>query len=592
MAEIIGTAGSEVLNGGAGDDIILGLAGDDTLNGGGGNDEMLGGVGDDVIFGGAGVDVLDGGVGADEMTGGAGDDVYVVEDTKDLVIEAANQGFDTVLSRINHTLAANVEELILLGAADLSGGGNALDNNLIGNAGKNQLDGGDGNDHLFGADGDDLLIGGAGDDEHDGGSGADTMQGGLGNDSYVVRSADDRVVEAAGQGTDLIAGFVDIDLSKFANVENVLLAAGAVAATGNEIDNRLVGNIVANALDGGAGNDNLFGVAGNDTLVGGLGNDQLDGGAGIDQMSGGAGDDTYVLDDAGDTVIEIAGEGVDTVGSLVDYTLGANIENLTLAGSAAIDGVGNDLANLVIGNGNGNVLLGNAGNDTLRGGGGGDTLSGGIGADQMLGEAGDDKYIVDNVGDTVTEGANQGVDAVQSSVTFTLGANVEHLFLTGKGDINGAGNTLDNDILGNVGNNRLIGGDGGDVLDGDFGNDTIDGGTGNDIIEGDRGADVMTGGAGADTFLYRIGALAEIGLIGGDTISRFQHGVDKIDLSDILSDFGIGANDAFTGGFLKIDVVGNNTQILFDQNGGGNDFTTLATLTNVKNVTVDDLAIL
>ena len=111
------------------------------------------------------------------------------------------------------------------------------------------------------------------------------------------------------------------------------------------------------------------------------------------------------------------------------------------------------------------------------------------------------------------------------------------------------------------------------------------------MIEGGRGADVMTGGAGADFFVYRLDAPTELALIGGDTINGFQHGVDTIDLSDIFSDFEIDAGDAFTGGFLKIDVVGNATRILFDRSGGANDFITLATLNNVTNVTADDLAL-
>jgi Ca2+-binding RTX toxin-like protein len=548
--------------------VIIGSNDPSDLFGEGGNDTLTGGIGEDI---------LDGGVGNDRMTGGGGDDVYFVDSTKDVAIEAAKQGLDIVKSSVDFTLSANVEDLELIGAGNLKGVGNTLANDLAGNAGNNRLDGGAGNDTIGGADGEDTLLGGAGDDRLVGANDAakDILNGGAGNDVYVISDTLDVVIEGAGQGTDTILGLIDINLSKHANVENVTLEvfAVALAATGNALNNRITGNIRDNML---------LGLDGNDTL---------DGGLGVDTLRGGLGNDVYVVTDGLDTVTENAKEGTDRVESSITFFLAANIENLTLTGANSIDGIGNELANVIIGNGNSNGLFGDAGNDILRGGGGADTLDGEVGADRMFGEAGNDEYFVDNVGDVVTENANHGIDLVQSSVSFTLGANIENLSLFGNNNTDGIGNALDNDISGNSAHNRLIGGGGNDVLAGFFGNDTMDGGAGNDRIEGGRGADVMTGGAGADAFVYKIDALAELGLIAGDTINGFQHGVDKVDLNDILSDFGIGANDAFTGGFLKIDIVGSDTRILFDSNGGGDGFITLATLNNVTNVTADDLTI-
>ena len=441
-----GNALANVITGTGAGDTLSGLAGNDTLIGNGGNDQ------------------LDGGTGDDRMSGGVGNDSYIIDSARDLVIEAANQGIDKVTSSISYTLAANIEELFLYGVADLNGIGNALANLIEGNDGKNKLDGAAGNDRLRGNGGDDLLIGGAGNDVLDGGAGKDEMRGGTGNDRYLVFSLDDKVVELAGQGIDRIETAISFNLATHgANVEEAFLVNGAG------------GTLVGNAL-----NNRLVGSAGNDTLEGGAGNDRLEGRNGQDKLAGGLGNDTYVVTDNFDTITENAKEGIDLVLSSVDFTLGANIENLTLAGDAPVNGTGNELANVIIGNANGNVLLGDAGNDTLRGGGGSDILSGDAGADKMFGETGDDEYFVDNVGDTVTEAANQDVDIVQSSISFTLGANVEHLFLTGNANINATGNTQDNDILGNVGNNRVNGGAGNDFLNGDFGNDTIDGGTGND----------------------------------------------------------------------------------------------------------------
>jgi Ca2+-binding RTX toxin-like protein len=251
----------------------------------------------------------------------------------------------------------------------------------------------------------------------------------------------------------------------------------------------LTGTSGNDVLMGGAGHDQLFGLAGNDTLNGQAGNDLLDGGAGTDTMRGNSGNDTYVVDAAGDVVTELTNEGTDTVQSSITYTLGANVENLTLAGTAAINGTGNGLDNVLIGNSASNALIGGAGHDTLNGGAGNDTLVGGDG---------NDTYIVDAVSDVVTELANEGTDSVQSSVTFTLGANVENLTLTGMAHINGTGSSANNILLGNSGNNVLDGGSGNDTVDGGAGNDTLLGGSGNDALSGGDGVDTLVGGSGDD----------------------------------------------------------------------------------------------
>ena len=209
-------------------------------------------------------------------------------------------------------------------------------------------------------------------------------------------------------------------------------------------------------LQGLGGADIFIGTSGTDTLVGRGGNDILNGGAGADTMQGGAGNDTYLVDNVGDVVTENASEGTDLVQSSVSFTLGANVDNLTLTGSANINGTGN---------GDANVITGNSGNNTLDGGAGADTLTGGDG---------NDTYVVDNAGDVVTEAATvgSGTDTVQSSISYTLGTNVENLTLTGSGNINGTGNGDANVITGNTGNNILIGGGGNDTLVGGAGTDT------------------------------------------------------------------------------------------------------------------------
>jgi Ca2+-binding RTX toxin-like protein len=285
----------------------------------------------------------------------------------------------------------------------------------------------------------------------------------------------------------------------------------ALQTGGSGIDN-FTGTAGADHLVGNGGNDNLYGGGGSDWLEGGDGNDTLDGGAGADTMTGGAGSDIYFVDNAGDVVTEAANAGTDLVNSSIGYVLGANVENLTLTGTDAINGTGNSLSNTITGNDANNTLLGLDGNDTLYGGGGDDKLDGGAGADVMKGGLGDDLYIVDNVGDVVTENFNEGTDTVRSSVSFTLGSNVENLVFTGAGAFTGTGNNSDNVIIGGAGPN---------TLSGMSGNDTLIGGASNDKLDGGTGIDTMTGGAGDDTYVVDNAGDMVVELDGGgnDTVT-------------------------------------------------------------------------
>ncbi|UOD30684.1 putative Ig domain-containing protein [Massilia violaceinigra] len=242
----------------------------------------------------------------------------------------------------------------------------------------------------------------------------------------------------------------------------------------------LTGTAGADQLNAGAGNDVLNSMAGNDALSGGAGNDTLDGGAGADTMTGGAGDDTYMVDAGADKIIEGANGGADTVASPVSYILPANVENLTLTGTALADATGNELNN---------VLLGNAASNVLNGMGGIDTMTGG---------AGDDVYIVDNLSDVAIEAANEGSDTVKSIFNSTLAANIEALFLTGSAGVSGTGNTLNNLLVGNVADNALSGDAGNDLLQGGAGDDTLTDTVGNHLLDGGAGADRLTGGPGKE----------------------------------------------------------------------------------------------
>ena len=357
-------------------------------------------------------------------------------------------------------------------------------------------------DTLVGTSAREALFGYAGNDSLDGKGGADFMYGGEGNDTYYVDNVGDMVVEYASEGTDLVMSSITYQLG--ANVENLTLTgSGANTGSGNELDNVLTGNGAANTLRGYAGDDSLDGKGGNDTLIGGEGNDTLNGGSGSDQMHGGAGDDLYIVDNVNDAVVELADEGTDTIQASVTYTLGANVENLTLTGSGANTGSGNELDNVLIGNSAANTLRGYAGDDYLDGKGGNDT---------MIGGQGNDTYVVGSTGDVVTELADEGVDTVISTVTYTLGANVENLTLTGTGTINGTGNALANRLTGNSKNNSLSGLAGDDVLEGMEGTDTLTGGLGNDTY-------LMARGYGADTVVENDATVGNLDIV------RFLEGI-------------------------------------------------------------------
>jgi Ca2+-binding RTX toxin-like protein len=491
------------------------------------NDRLTGTAGRDVIEGFEGNDVLNGAAGADTLIGGTGNDTYYVDNGGDIVSELVDEGTDRILSTVDYALGDNVENLTLTGMEAISGTGNALNNTLVGNAASNTLDGLAGDDRLIGGDADDVLLGGDGNDVLNGSGGADTMTGGAGNDTYYVNDVGDAVMELADEGADRVISTVSYALGD--NVENLTLSGTeAIDGTGNALNNVIVGNAASNRLDGLAGDDRLTGGASDDVLLGGEGNDVLNGAAGADAMAGGLGNDIFYVDDVGDAVTELADEGTDRVISTISYALGDNVENLTLSGTAAIDGTGNALNNTIVGNATSNRLDGLAGDDRLTGGAsddvllggeGNDVLNGAAGADAMAGGLGNDTYYVDDAGDTVAELADEGSDRVISTISYTLGENVENITLTGTGAIDGAGNALDNALTGNAAINLLAGGDGVDRLNGGAELDFLEGGAGNDVLVDTVGAGYFNGGSGNDSLRGDGAADFYLGGAGNDSIN-------------------------------------------------------------------------
>lgn len=538
----------------------LTLTGTTTING-------TGNALNNTITGNAAANILNGGVGTDTMIGGLGNDTYVVDVATDVVTETSTLAteIDTVQSAVTYTLGANLENLTLTGTAAINGTGNALNNTITGNTANNTLNGA---------------------------AGADTMIGGDGSDTYYVDNVGDIVTETnattATGGTDHVHSYLST-YTLGANVENGrILATGAANLIGNTLNNVLYAGQGNNMLDGGAGVDtvsyangltgtagvtvslavtnaqatvgsgsdtligfeNITGSAYADTLTGDANANVINGGAGADSMIGGAGDDTYYIDNAADTVTELAAGGNDILYSTITWTLGTEQERLYLTGTAAVNATGNTLNNTLYGHANtainvltgglgndvyyagvndtvveaasagtdtvysygnytlsanvenlslnvttaatltgndlNNSLVGNAGNDTLNGGLGNDTLNGGAGSDTMVGGLGNDTYVVDVATDVVTETSTiaSEIDTVQAGITYTLGTNVENLTLTGTTAINGTGNALNNSVTGNTAINTLTGG---------LGNDSLNGGAGNDILYGGSATDAAAG---------------------------------------------------------------------------------------------------
>jgi Ca2+-binding RTX toxin-like protein len=506
---VSGGALDDLLQGGANNDTLRGNQGIDRLDGQDGADTLLGGAGDDFLFGGDGDtalpsdvgDTLDGGAGADWMEGGAGDDLYVVDNTGDVVSEAASQGNDAVYTSISYTLRANVEVLATATAGAINLYGNELANLIVGNGDVNTLDGA---------------------------AGVDTLIGGGGNDLYLIDNIGDVIIELAGEGAQ-DAVYTALSFYQLgANVEVLAVtAASGTYAVGNGANNLLVGA-------GGA--------------------DTLDGGAGVDTLIGGAGNDLYFVDDMSDVIIEGVLDGANDAiyTALSYYQLGANVETLSVTGTAGT---------YAIGNGANNLLVGNAGADTL---------DGGTGIDTLIGGSGDDLYFVDNIADVIIENAGEGAnDVVYSALTFyQLGANVEVLSITTNAGAYAVGNELNNLIVGN---------------------------SGGDGLEGRLGADVLVGGNGSDAFVYN--SAAE----GGDAIVDFVSGSDwlQIDASGFGGGLVAGAAVTLISGSNPAASAGaaflydtDDGRLFWDADGaGGADPVMIATLSGAPSLSASDIIV-
>jgi Ca2+-binding RTX toxin-like protein len=506
MATINGTNSGDTLYGTAAADTINGLNGDDSLKGFGGADRLDGGNGIDTVFYGdstAGVGInLDTGRG---VGGSAEGDRFI---------------------SIENVFGSNFNDSLI---------GSTAANRLHGQEGNDVIKGGGGNDYLDGGSGNDILGAGLGQSVLDGGSGDDTLKGTGGANTLIGGSGID-TADYSGMG---IGVTVSLTSGR---------ASHGYISWPNDVPDWAVADHLSGIenITGSAYQDFLIGDGGVNVLRGMDGGDLLDGRAGADRAYGGTGNDQYYVDNAGDFAWEKAGEGYDTVRTVVNYTLtaGSEIERLTpddIFGTAAINLTGNEFANEIWGNYGDNVI------------------NGGAGADDMNGWKGNDTYVVDNLGDTLFENGDiystpenesEGFDTVLTSVSFDVGlySEIEVLQAIGTGNVN---------LTGSLDNNRIIGNDGANIINGSYGKDT------------------MTGGGAADAFVW--GAVEEIGWFNfdPDIVTDFNTAQDvlhftNIDANDTLlgnQDFTFISTTAFTApGQINWFTDGTNTFIQLNTN--------------------------
>lgn len=374
----LGGGTNTVITGIGADFVAASFGGTNAIATGDGDDEIDGGTGAETVLAGSGSDTFDvAGLRADFLVTADGVGGYTVTDTNPA---DGDQGTDQLT---NVEWLAFTDQTIALAAYGtgvvLSGTAGA--DVLNGTPFTDTLTGLAGNDRLTGSDGDDLFSGGAGNDTISGGSGMDKVTYA---DATVAIKANLALIGipqvTGGAGTDT---FVD----------------ALEGLTGSALADTLTGNALANLLSGLAGND------------------RLDGGAGVDTMIGGLGNDTYIVDSAADIVTENPAEGTDTVTASATFTLAVNVENMTLAGTGAIDGTGNSVANILNGNTAANTLSGLAGKDVLSGDAGDDVLVGGLAADTLTGGSGADAFRFDVLETTANKDTikdfNHGVDRLE-----------------------------------------------------------------------------------------------------------------------------------------------------------------------------------
>lgn len=398
-------------------------------------------------------------------------------------------------------------------------------------------------ENIIGSDYSDYIVGDAANNELYGGAGDDWLEGGLGDDSYYFTSGADVIVETGGHDTVYLpVGYSENDVSFLRDVGNVATDPNSVYDLIVRVDDKtssdpdvILGTItIKNQFVPPADNqaeDLTFRVTIDENLV------------------------SYDADLTDQRVTTFGGDSGDVIYG-IDY--GANPDDT------------------IFGFDTGDIISAGAGNDTVYGGLGIDIVDGGDGIDALYGEQ-DGDYLYGGAGDDVIYG---DVGQAPESVNY-----VGDDFLYGQ-----AGNDW---IEGNKGNDTIDGGADNDILLGQEGNDIIYGGDGRDYLIGDFGSDLLNGGLGMDDLYGGVGEAdtfqwTEIDMTAEDNVMDFNAAEgDKLDIANILS--GFDAQTSAISDFVQITEVGSNSLLKVDSDGGGDNFTTIATIYGLTGMDENDL---
>lgn len=532
---LIGGSGNDKLYGNNDDDILYGDSGEDELRGGGGDDKLYGGDDDDELFGASGNDRLYGQDGNDELYGESGNDDLVGGSGDDYI--KGNDGDDWVSGGDgdDEIHGGDDDDTLNGGDGDDEIRGDDGDDDIKGQEGNDYIIGGAGNDNIHGGGGDDDIRGGSGNDYINGGDGVNIIRGNGGNDTIIVSNltssynGDDGIdtidfsklsqgVEIDNANSNSYRNFIvngnavgyldddfevfimtdfDDDIYGFNYADTYYLGSGDDKVISRDGDDLIYGGSGSDNIQSGDDNDRVFGEEGNDYIRGGDGDDYLNGGSGNDTIYGDIGNDRIVTGTGDDKVF--AEEGDDVV--LIDVDMSSTDEYKIIEGGIGWDTIDYSLVQ------EGGEFSGASGKWAPN--------SSSYTHRVNVRDEDIEELFATNYDDEIY---------VEDGIQIVHGNDGNDRIYFWEGGLAAYGDAGDDKIYGNSGLDIMFGGEGNDTLIGRQGNDELDGGDGDDLLNGGVGMNTLTGGAGSDVFVFD-------DLEGQNTITDFEHNIDKIDLS-------------------------------------------------------------
>jgi Ca2+-binding RTX toxin-like protein len=556
-----------------------------------------------------GADTLTSNTALDTLVGGSGNDYFIINNASDVVQDTSTSAVNTIQSAFTYALPTDVNNLVLIGTAALTGTANNAADTLTSNTGVDTLIGGTGNDTFILNNAADVVqdttttssntvkagfsytlptnintlvltgsgnltgVANTGNDTLTSNTGTDTLIGGAGNETFIVNNTADVIQDTSTTATNSVQSSVSFTLAT--NV-NSLTLTGTSALTGT-----------ANG--------------GSDTLTSNIG---------IDTLVGGSGNDTFVINNSSDVIQDTSTTATNTAKSAVSYSLATNVNTLTLTGSSNLVGTAN---------GGNDSITGNSGADTLIGGAGVDTLTAGTGIDTLIGGTGNTTFVINSASDVVQDTSASASNTLRSSVTYVLPTNVNALVLTGTSALKGTANGGNDTLTSNTGIDTLVGGPGNETFvisnasdvvqdtsgaatniiqssvaftlptnvntltftgstalhgTGNSGNDSMTANSGADTLSAGNGTDTLVSGTtGADSLVAGTGNDLFIVNFAGDIVTvGATHGTDTIQSSVSYTASPNVANFTLTG-TAALTGTGSSTAIKITANSGTDTLT-------------------